>query len=90
MRWLGHLLDFTDTTARPFAHTPRHCTRPLRSSTLAAGLSPSRSRKPGVSSEAETARRALSCPNEGWHPAREFRWLLESAVARRASESYGD
>ena len=38
---------FTDTTARPLAPHPQHRTRPLRSRTLALGLSPSRSRNSG-------------------------------------------
>src|SRR3984893_9041195 len=38
---------FTDTTARPLAPHPQHRTRPLRSRTLALGLSPSRSRNFG-------------------------------------------
>jgi hypothetical protein len=38
---------FTDTTARPLAPHPQHRTRPLRSRTLALGLSPSRGRNSG-------------------------------------------
>lgn len=42
-----HLLEIT---ARPFLPQPRQRSRPLRSSTLAAGLSPARTSASGVSS----------------------------------------
>ena len=62
----------TDTTARPRAAHPRQRTRDLRSITFARGLSPSRSRKSGVS-RATSWQAAQSTWTRSLHPRSSIR-----------------
>jgi hypothetical protein len=54
--WFCHP-HLTDTTVRPLAPHPRHRTRPVRSSTLARGLKPSRAEIPASATQRDGRRR---------------------------------